>query len=151
MAVHVSSEIGKLREVLVHSPGNELLAVTPSTRADYLYDDIIDLSRARIEHARFVAILERFAKVYQVTELLTEVVSNSDARHRLVKDTLDIISSEPLFRELEQMPSEELVKTLIEGREEPQGELARTLNESGYELPPLPNIFFTRDVAMGIN
>jgi arginine deiminase len=151
MAVHVSSEIGRLREVLVHSPGNELLAVTPSTRADYLYDDIIDLSRARNEHARFVAILERFAKVHRVTDLLAEVVSNAEARHRLVRDTLDIISSEPLFRELEQMPSEELVKTLIEGREEPQGELARTLNESGYELPPLPNLFFTRDVAMGIN
>jgi arginine deiminase len=151
MAVHVSSEIGRLREVLVHSPGNELLAVTPSTRADYLYDDIIDLNRARIEHARFVAILERFAKVHQVTDLVAEVVSNAEARHRLVRDTLDIISSEPLFRELEQMPSEELVRTLIEGREEPQGELARALNESGYELPPLPNLFFTRDVAMGIN
>lgn len=151
MAVHVTSEIGKLREVLVHTPGNELVAVTPSTRADYLYDDIVDLGRAKIEHGRFVAILEKFSTVHKVTDLLGEVVANSEARHRLVRDTLDIITSEPLFKELEQMAPRDLVRTLIEGREEPQGELARTLNESGYELPPLPNLFFTRDVAMAIN
>src|SRR5215216_4384824 len=151
MPVHVSSEIGQLREVLVHTPGAELLAVTPASRADYLYDDIIDLPRARAEHARFVAILERFSKVYEVRDLLAEVVADSEARNRLVHDTLDIISSEPLYRDLEALDSHELVRTLIEGREEPPGELARTLNESGYILPPLPNLFFTRDVAMAIN
>src|SRR4051812_3874275 len=60
MPVHVSSEIGRLRSVLVHPPGPELLAVTPTTREDYLYDDIIDHEEARREHRRFVAIVERF-------------------------------------------------------------------------------------------
>jgi arginine deiminase len=151
MAVHVTSEIGILREVLVHPPGAELLAVTPSTRVDYLYDDIIDLPRARTEHARFVAILERFATVHRVADLLAEVVYNSDARQRLIRDTLDIITSEPIWRELEQLEPHELVRTLIEGREEPPGQLAKTLNETGYTLPPLPNLFFTRDGAMPIN
>src|SRR5687767_12561538 len=118
MAVHVSSEIGRLREVLVHPPGAELLAVTPATRADYLYDDIIDLPRAIGEHARFVSILERFATVHKVDDLLAEVLSDLDMRHHLVRDTLDIISSEPLSRELEKMEPRELVKVLIEGREE---------------------------------
>ena len=57
MAVHVTSEIGTLREVLVHTPGRELLAVTPSTREDYLYDDIIDAEAAQREYRRFVALL----------------------------------------------------------------------------------------------
>jgi len=140
-----------LREVLVHEPGAELLAVTPSTRADYLYDDIIDLPRAKSEHARFVAILERFCKVHTVRDLLVEVVRDTEARQRLIRETLDIITSEPIWRELEQLDADELVRTLIEGREEPPGELARTLNESGYTLPPLPNLFFTRDGAMAIN
>jgi len=61
MPVHVSSEIGRLRSVLVHTPGPELLSVTPDTRDDYLYDDIIDDETARREHRRFVAVLERFA------------------------------------------------------------------------------------------
>jgi len=151
MAVSVSSEIGRLREVIVHPPGAELLAVTPATRADYLYDDIIDLPRAVSEHARFVAVLERFATVYKVADLLSEVVFDADARQRLVRDTLEIISSEPLWRELDQLEPHQLVKTLIEGREEPPGQLAKALNETGYTLPPLPNLFFTRDTAMAIN
>ena len=63
MPVHVTSEIGALRTVLVHSPGNELLAVTPSTRADFLYDDIVDADLAKREHRRFVQVLERFCEV----------------------------------------------------------------------------------------
>jgi arginine deiminase len=151
MAVSVSSEIGRLREVLVHAPGRELLAVTPSTRADYLYDDIMDVARAEREHARFVAILERFARVHRVTDLLAEVLSDNETRQRLISDTLDVISSEPLSRELEQLDPKELVQSLIEGREEMPGQLTQTLNEAGYVLPPLPNLFFTRDVAMAIN
>ena len=54
MPVHISSEIGRLRGVLVHTPGRELLAVTPSTREDYLYDDIIDADAAQREHRRGV-------------------------------------------------------------------------------------------------
>ena len=34
---------------------------------------------------------------------------------------------------------------LIEGRDEPPGPLAKALNEYGYVLPALPNMFFTRD------
>ena len=151
MAVHVSSEIGRLNEVLIHPPGAELLAVTPSTRADYLYDDIIDLTRAQKEHRRFVAVLERFATVLHVRDLLAEVLADDNTRARFLKDTLDIIPSEPLARELQEMTSFDLVKTMIEGKEESPGQLTRTLNECGYTLPPLPNLFFTRDVAMGLN
>lgn len=125
--------------------------MTPSTRVDYLYDDIIDLPRAVGEHARFVSILERFATVHKVTDLLAAVLSDQETRHHLVRDTLDIISSEPLSRELEKMEPRELVRVLIEGREEMPGLLTKAVNEPGYVLPPLPNLFFTRDVAMAIN
>lgn len=151
MPVHVTSEIGRLRAVLVHAPGPELLAVTPSTREDYLYDDIVDLDRAREEHDRFAAVLERFAPVHRVSELLADVLANGAVRELLVSETLDIVPSEPLAREIAELPADQLVRMLIEGREEPPGPLARTLNEHGYALPPLPNLFFTRDVAMGIN
>ena len=150
MPVHVSSEIGRLRTVLVHTPGPELLAVTPKTREDYLYDDIIDVETAQREHRRFVAILERFAEVLSVRDLLADVVANSEVRELLTRETMDIIPSEPLARELNDLPVADLVRILIEGREETPGPLARTLNETGYTLPPLPNLFFTRDVAMGI-
>ncbi|HWE43552.1 MAG TPA: arginine deiminase family protein [Gemmatimonadaceae bacterium] len=148
MPVHVSSEIGRLRSVLVHTPGPELLAVTPTTREDYLYDDIIDHEEARREHRRFVAIVERFANVHSVRGLLTEVLANREVRDLLVKETMDIVPSEPLAREIADLPAESLVQMLIEGREEEAGPLATALNEHGYVLPALPNLFFTRDVAM---
>lgn len=151
MSVNVCSEIGRLRSVIVHTPGAELLAVTPSTRADYLYDDIIDVEIAQREHRRLVAILERFTRVHHVRALLTEVLADAAARELLIRETMDIVPLEPLARELQELPPEQLVTMLIEGREEAPGPLAKTLNEAGYTLPPLPNLFFTRDVAMGIN
>lgn len=148
MSVHVTSEIGALRRVLVHTPGPELLAVTPTTKEDYLYDDIIDLDAAGREHRRFVAVLDRFAQVLQVRDLLVEVLENADARELLVRETMDVVPSEPLAREIAEVPSEVLASRLIEGIAETPGPLARTLNEASYSLPPMPNLFFTRDTAM---
>lgn len=148
MPVHVCSEIGRLRSVLVHLPGPELLAVTPDTREDFLYDDIIDLENAQKEHRRLVAILERFTTVLSVRDLLADVVSIPEARDLLVRETLDIVPSGPLASKIEVRGAEELVDMLIEGEEEEPGPLARSLNEGGYLLPPLPNLFFTRDTAM---
>ena len=151
MPVHVTSEIGALRTVLVHSPGNELLAVTPSTRADFLYDDIVDADLARREHKRFVQVLERFCEVLHVRDLLTEVLEDSKVRELIIRETLDVVPLEPLGLELRELPPEAVVNLLIEGKEEEPGPLSRTLNEFSYSLPPLPNLFFTRDAAMAIN
>ncbi len=140
-----------MRRVIVHTPGVELLAVTPDTREDYLYDDIIDVESARKEHRRFVAIIERFAEVHEVRDLLLDVVDQQAVRDLLVRETLDVVPLQALERELSELPAEELVRTLIEGREDPPGPLGAALNERGYQLPPLPNLYFTRDVAMGIN
>lgn len=150
MTVHVTSEIGRLRSVIVHPPGAELLGITPATREDYLYDDLPDADEARKEHRRFTAVLERFCKVYEVRDLLADVLETRETRELFVRETMDIVPSEPLAREIEALPPAELVTMLIEGRLETPGPLARTLNELGYELPPLPNLFFTRDSAMSV-
>lgn len=150
MPVHITSEIGLLRSVLVHAPGPELLAVTPENREDYLYDDIIDMEGAQQEHRRFVAILERFAQVHFVRDLLAEVLLSDEARNLLIRQTLDIVPSGPLASKIGERPPHEIVQMLIEGEEEEPGPLARALNEYGYMLPPLPNLVFTRDTAMVI-
>src|SRR4026209_1000525 len=98
MAVHVTSEIGRLKSVLVHPPGAELYAVTPSTREAYLYDDIMDVAAAQREHRRFIAILERFAEVCYVHDLLSEVLGDSEVREALIRDTLDFLPSLPIVR-----------------------------------------------------
>ncbi|MFL5572751.1 MAG: arginine deiminase family protein [Gemmatimonadaceae bacterium] len=147
----MTSEIGALRTVLVHSPGNELLAVTPSTRADFLYDDIVDADLAKREHRRFVQVLERFCEVLHVRDLLADVLEDPQVRELIIRETLDVVPLEPLALELRELPPAAVVTLLIEGKEEEPGPLSHTLNESSYSLPPLPNLFFTRDAAMAIN
>jgi arginine deiminase len=146
--IRVTSEIGALRGVICHAPGPELEAVTPSTREDFLYDDIIDLEQARREHDRFKAILSRFAEVHEVRELLDAIVDIPEARTFLIERVMDVARSEPLASRLLELPGPELVALLIEGRELEEGALQQALNVPNYELPPLPNLFFTRDAAI---
>src|SRR5207253_7341210 len=72
------------------------------------------------------------------------------ARDLFVSETMDIVPSEPLARDIKELNPAELATMLIEGKEEDQGLLAKALNESGYELPPLPNLFFTRDSCIPV-
>ena len=150
MSVDVTSEIGPLQTVLVHTPGPELEAVTPGNREDYLYDDIIDLEIAQREHRQFVSVLRRFAKVYQVRELLAEILAQADARDFLITKTMDVLSSDALGQRLGTLPPAQIVDMLIEGTREETGPIARALNAEGFAFPPLPNLFFPRDIGMVI-
>lgn len=148
MPVRVNSEIGTLKSVLVHTPGAELLGVTPGTREDYLYDDIIDLENAKREHKHFVAVLERFCEVHQVRDALTHVLGMTEVREKLVGRMLDVIPSDLLAKRMAKLPVRELVDVLIAGAVGEPGPIAAALNEQDYTLPPLPNLFFTRDVGI---
>ncbi len=148
--VHVTSEIGALRSVLVHTPGKELVAVTPGTREDYLYDDIIDLEIAQREHRRLVAVLERFAEVHEVRDALVEIAGQPAVREFLTTRALEVIPSDALAKQMAALSSEDFVALMVEGALEDGGPIARALNEVAYALPPLPNLFFTRDVGIVI-
>jgi arginine deiminase len=148
--VHVTSEVGALRSVLIHSPGRELQAVTPDTRTQYLYDDIIDVQFARREHTRLQQVLRRFSEVHEVKDLLRDVLERPDAREFLSTRTQDRLHSNQVERMLADMSSEELATLLIEGGEEEGGPIARCLNAGGYTFPPAPNLFFTRDIGVVI-
>jgi len=146
-ALHVSSEIGQLEAVLVHTPGAEIRAVTPGNKGDYLYDDIIQPEIAQREHRRFVAVLQRFATVYQVADLLAEALERPEAREYFIRATLNVVPSEVLGQQLNELAPKALARVIIEGVEQEGGPLARSLNTVGYALPPLPNLFFPRDIG----
>ena len=150
MSVHVTSEIGALRTVVVHTPGPELRGVTPGTREDYLYDDIIDIDLAQRQHRRMVAVLKRFAEVVEVRSALEHIAARREVRDLLVARTLDTVPSDALSQRLGGLAPKALVDVLVEGVFEEPGPIAGALNESAYILPPLPNLFFTRDVGMVI-
>ncbi len=149
-SIRVTSEIGPLEAVLVHTPGRELEAVTPSTRAAYLYDDLIGLETSVREHRRLVSVLEKSAQVFEIGSLLEDVLALDEAREFLITSTMDVVPSEPLAQQLAALTPKELVRLLIEGSEEPGGPISRTVNEVGFVLPPLPNLFFPRDIGMVI-
>jgi arginine deiminase len=146
--VRVTSEIGALRAVLVHTPGLELEAVTPGNREDFLYDDLIGLEVSAREHARLTRVLARFATVYEITDLLADVLAEPPARDYLISRALEVVPSEPLAQQLSRLPPRTVVDMLIQGTEEEPGPIAAALNETGFVFPPLPNLFFPRDTGM---
>ncbi len=148
LPVDVASEVGPLRSVLIHTPGNEILAVTPGTREDYLYDDIIDLESARAEHEVLAALLRLYADVFEVRDLLRQVLPNKDARRLVVAGAPDYVSTDALAQRMMSMSVDDMLTMLIEGEAEDLGPIATALNEKRVSFPPLPNLFFTRDIGI---
>jgi len=148
--VRISSEIGPLQTVLVHTPGRELEAVTPGNREDFLYDDLIGLEVSAREHARLKRVLGHFAKVLEISDLLVEVLEQKEARDYLIGRALAVVPAAPLAQRLGRLPPRTIVRMLIEGTEEKPGPIGRALNETGFIFPPLPNLFFPRDIGMVI-
>ncbi|MDH3733336.1 MAG: arginine deiminase family protein [Gemmatimonadota bacterium] len=147
MTVRITSEIGVLEHVICHEPGPELSVVTPRNASAYLFDDLLDEETSREEHRVFRAVLERFCQVSEVTDLLTDVLGMDEGREFMLRR-----AEEGVRRAAEGSTAEELAALFVEGKRAEvypsRGEsLSRLVNERGYLLPPLPNLFFTRDAA----
>src|SRR3954451_20391807 len=86
-AFGVHSEVGRLRQVMVHRPELSLQRLTPSNHDDLLFDDVLWVERAQYEHDQFVARMrERGVQVYLLQTLLGETVAASeDARRKLIE------------------------------------------------------------------
>ncbi|MET0999187.1 MAG: arginine deiminase family protein, partial [Marmoricola sp.] len=71
----VSSEVGRLRTVLLHRPGPELQRLTPRNNDKLLYDAIPWVGRAQEEHDAFAETLRgRGVEVLYLADLLTETL-----------------------------------------------------------------------------
>jgi arginine deiminase len=78
----VHSEVGKLRKVMIHRPGLEHTRLTPSNCGDLLFDDVIWVSRAKIEHDAFAEVMrERGVEVFYAEELFAEALKIPEARN----------------------------------------------------------------------
>src|SRR6266850_36983 len=74
MRLNVTSEIGKLKSVLVHLPGREIDVMVPPMMAQLLFDDILFGQVAREEHRRFQQLIRFVAEeVFDIQDLLEEV------------------------------------------------------------------------------
>src|SRR5690606_23493807 len=90
-------------------------------------------------------------EVLELRDLLEEIVDGPEVREYLTERVLQVSASEPLAHQVRDLAGPDLISLFIEGKEAPSGPLARMLHKVGHELPPLPNLFFTRDAAMVVN
>ncbi|ROR74223.1 arginine deiminase [Bogoriella caseilytica] len=158
----VGSEVGRLREVIVHRPGVELLRLTPQTKDDLLFDDLIWVHRAQEEHDRFSgALVEHGVTVLHLDQLLRETLSHAEARSFLIDRATDERihgpALAPVLREVaDRMDDAALAELIIGGltkrellelTDEPPSVVLHTLGMDHLVLAPLPNHLFTRDAS----
>ena len=158
--LNVTSEIGKLKAVLLHKPGKELERLTPDYLKELLFDDIPWLKKMRDEHDEFADVLrENGTEVYYVEDLLTEILGNVDIKRNLINDILihcHIENSElreMIFSYMFGKSSAEVAEIAIAGLNKADiPTVDRELSLSDYirkEYPlyinPIPNLYFMRD------
>ena len=143
MRLNVTSEIGRLKSVLIHLPGREIDLMIPPMMAQLLFDDILYGQVAREEHRRFQQLIRFIAdEVYDLQDLLEEVLENGDAKEKIVRDLAKRNGlSRKLLAQLRELPAGKLAEVLIAGiaREMKSGHLPE------FDLFPIPNLFFMRD------
>lgn len=158
--IKVNSETGRLRAVLLHRPGVEVERMTPANAGNALYGDIMSKRVVDAEYGLFSGVLERWAQVYYVSDLLREVLRDENVKARLVRESLIRVGIMPvhlsglsqahnrnLWDKLMALDAPELSRVLIEGYEDP---LWDGVSEERFLLHPLYNLFFTRDATSTI-
>jgi arginine deiminase len=165
----VHSEVGKLRQVMVHRPELSLQRLTPTTHDDLLFDDVLWVERAQYEHDQFVARMrERDVEVYLLQTLLAETLAASDeAKLKLLElaaseFTVGVSMVDEVRAVLGSLSPEQLATHLIGGLTVAESGLdlgklrdrsviaAAVDDPSMFVLPPLPNTLFTRDSSCWI-
>jgi arginine deiminase len=143
--VNVTSEVGRLRKVLVHEPGPEIDVMVPSMMEELLFDDILYGDRAREEHGVIRRALQVLGVgVVDAQDLLEDILGDEAAR-RFTLDAMLPPGSGALRARLAEAPSEELAAALVSGLRLPPG-VAQVPDISDlFEIPPLPNWCFQRD------
>ena len=169
MALGVHSEVGKLRQVIVHRPDLSLKRLTPTNHDELLFDDVLWVERAQWEHDQFVARMrEREIEVFYVQDLLAEALAADVVVRRQL---IDLVASEwvvglgltdAVKDHLAGLPADVLARHLIGGLTVGESGLdlgklaggsliaAAIDDDATFVLPPLPNSLFTRDSSCWI-
>lgn len=165
MALRVTSEVGQLRQVIVHRPGRELGRLTPSNKDELLFDDVLWLERAEEEHDRFAAALrDAGAVVHHFEELLRDTLTVADARAFVIDAVCDEREYGPALAHalrsyLSLLPTGDLYEALVGGLTKaeclermpvPESVVFGVARDTDFLLLPLTNHLFTRDASCWI-
>ncbi|ANH39363.1 Arginine deiminase [Nocardioides dokdonensis FR1436] len=165
MTLHVDSEVGVLRQAILHRPDLELKRLTPTNKDSYLFDDVLWVKRAKQEHDAFAETLRDLdVRVHMFDTLLRETVAIPEARTHILDASFDErvygpMATDALHNTFSAMDDETLVSYLIGGMtkrellervEQPPSVVISALDLDDLFLPPLPNHLFTRDTSAWI-
>ena len=159
--IHNTSEIGRLRRVLLHRPGGELENLMPEYLERLLFDDIPYLKEAQDEHDAFADCLRQSGvEVVYLTDLVLQSITDRSVRDELIRQfTAEAGIEDPRLRDtvaehLSAMPDREMVQAMMAGirRQDLRaagGRLGDYLAAAGdgypFAVDPMPNLYFTRD------
>ena len=161
----VESEVGRLRQVILHRPDLELKRLTPDNAADLLFDDVLWVSRAQEEHDAFASALRaRGVVVHYYADLLARTLDVPEARGYLLDRAFDHrlhgwLAADQLRAAVDGLDSPTLARYLVGGitkREitelapEPKSIAFHSLDPDGFVLAPLPNLLYQRDTSCWI-
>ncbi len=145
MKINVSSEIGHLNGVIVHTPGHEVSLVNPELKDELLFDDIIFEEDAREEHLDmldlFKAAMPKDGQVLEVVDLFKDSIQQEDARAFFIEQLIREFPEENLSvieKQLMALDAQQLLEFSTQGVL-PKG--------NKFSLLPSPNLLFTRDLA----
>jgi len=113
--VGVSSEIGLLEGVILHTPGHEVENMTPENAQRALYSDILNLSVATKEYVHLKGVLEKVTRTFEVSDLLRETIEDNNVKEDLVRRICEQEDAATEIDYLLNTPSSLLASQLIEG------------------------------------
>ena len=158
MSFDVRSEVGQLRQVIVHRPGLELSRLTPRNVGELLFDDVMWAKKAKEEHDAFAeALRDKGVRVHYFGRLLGETLALPEGRAFVLDRicTPEMLGPNlvgPLRRLFADLDGPALAEALVGGVIKADLHPARTrslkwdmLRADDFVLPPLPNHLFQRD------
>jgi arginine deiminase len=158
VSLTVQSEVGQLRQVIVHRPGLELSRLTPQNIGDLLFDDVMWAAKAKEEHDVFAETLrDRGVRVHYFGQLLAETLEVPEGRAYVLDRvcTPEMLGPElvdPLRRLTDDADATSLASYLVGGVLKADLRPLRAkslkwdmLRADDFLLPPLPNHLFARD------
>jgi arginine deiminase len=162
MTFHVDSEVGRLKQVLLHKPELALKRLTPSNKDELLFDDVLWVQRALEEHEAFQQVIrDRGIKVHMLSDLLVETLGIPEARKHILDSIIDErwfgpLATDAIRNALQAMDAVTLApfmtggitkREMLERISEPKSIAFHSMDSDDFILPPLPNHLFTRDTS----
>jgi arginine deiminase len=160
-APSVRSEVGALEAVLLHRPGQELTRITPSNKDELLFDELLWLEHAQVEHDALAHVLRSSGvEVLYVEDLLAEVLADpSRAEAMVARHVTETVCGPQAVGRVRELLLDggpgTLVEHLIAGITQEEvgyvgGLVSAASSPTDLLLAPVPNLVFTRDASAWI-